>query len=239
MKWNDIDVSSLHLGLTYKCTLACLECARTHAKKDKIPDIVNTMHLDWKQYKSLINEVNPRLIELCGNWGDPIYYPSLIPLIKYIKKRNKHTYIILHTNGSYRPASFWKELATVMNKRDEIYFSIDGTREKYTKYRVNSNLKSIDTALRTLNKIPRTRRPTLTQKTIFFSYVKWDIIKIINEARFSGFDRIRFEWPHVDNNLWLKPDYDVQWIERHLRKQKIVYQKSQRDPNSPIIKNLR
>jgi len=86
MKWNDIDVSSLHLGLTYKCTLACLECARTHAKKDKIPDIVNTMHLDWKQYKSLINEVNPRLIELCGNWGDPIYYPSLIPLSNILKK---------------------------------------------------------------------------------------------------------------------------------------------------------
>ena len=111
MEWNDINVSSLHLGLTYKCTLACLECARTHATKKHIPDIVNTMHLDWKQYKSLIDEVNPRLIELCGNWGDPIYYPSLIPLIKYIKKRNKHTYIVLHTNGSYRPASFWKPLA--------------------------------------------------------------------------------------------------------------------------------
>jgi wyosine [tRNA(Phe)-imidazoG37] synthetase (radical SAM superfamily) len=238
MEWNNIEFSSLHLGLTYKCTLSCLECARTHAPKHKISDIVNTMHLDWKQYKSLINEVNPRLIELCGNWGDPIYYPDLIPLIKYIKKRNKLTYIVLHTNGSYRPASFWNELAKVMNKRDEIYFSIDGTREKYTKYRVNSNLKSIDTALRTLNKIPRTRRPTLTQKTIFFSYVKWDIIKIINEARFSGFDKIRFEWPHVDNNLWLTPNYNIEWVERHLRKNKIPFKKSKL-PSSPIIKDLR
>jgi len=238
MNWGDHKISSLHLGLTYKCTLSCLECTRTNTTKTQIPDIVDTMHLEWSKYKSLIDKVNPEIVELCGNWGDPIYYPDLVPLIAYIKKRNKKTNIILHTNGSYRSPSFWNDLVSVMNKHDEIYFSIDGTKKNYTKYRVNSDLKSIEDAVKTLNQIPKRKRPIITQKTIFFSYVKWNILEIINEARFTGFDRIRFEWPHVDIHEWLAPDYNVEWVETYLKENKISHKKKDLY-SSPIVKDFK
>jgi MoaA/NifB/PqqE/SkfB family radical SAM enzyme len=214
IEWAGITSESLHLGLTYKCTLKCLECARTNAFKDNIPDIVNTMHLDWKQYIPLIEMHNPRVIELCGNWGDPIYYPDLFQLIKFIKRRDKTTHIVLHTNGSYRTKEWWHELGCIMNKCDRILFSIDGTHNSFTKYRVNADIDSIKQGINTLKKIQKNKRPVLEQKTILFDYVKDDLQKIVFEAYHLGFDYIRFDWPHVDNHMWLVPTF----TRRHLRK---------------------
>lgn len=219
MKFFDVEIDALHLGLTYKCTLSCLECCRTNTDRHHIPDIVNTTHLDWHKYKTLIDAVKPRYVTLCGNWGDPIYYPYLFDLIKYIKQISNGK-IILHTNGSYRDPDWWTELASVMTKRDEILFSIDGTKDSFTKYRVNADIDSIYTAVKTIGKLDFKTRPRLIQKTILFKYVKWDIMKIIVEASEAKFDSILFHWPHVEVYPELKPDFDIEWVKTYLKKHK-------------------
>ena len=128
--------------------------------------------------------------------------------------------IILHTNGSYRDPDWWTELASVMTKRDEILFSIDGTKDSFTKYRVNADIDSIYTAVKTIGKLDFKTRPRLIQKTILFKYVKWDIMKIIVEASEAKFDSILFHWPHVEVYPELKPDFDIEWVKTYLKKHK-------------------
>ena len=219
MKWLGKEITSLHLGLTYKCTLKCLECARTDVVKSRIPDIYNTVHVDWHNYKKVINKINPYFIDLCGNWGDPIYYPDLIPLIRYIKdyeSRNHHKNIIrLHTNGSYRDEIFWKELGEELAPTDTIMFAIDGTRENFTKYRVNADIESIDLGVNTLLSVKN--RPRLVQKTICFSYIKDHLVQIVEEAKASNYDKILFDWPHTEKHEWLRPDFDTNWAWKVLK----------------------
>lgn len=219
MNWRGREITSLHLGLTYKCTLKCLECARTSVQKQRIPDIYNTVHVDWHNYKKVINKINPYFIDLCGNWGDPIYYPDLLSLIHYIKdykSRNHHKNIIrLHTNGSYKDEKFWKELGKILSPTDTIMFAIDGTRENFTKYRINANIESIDLGVNTLLSVEN--RPRLWQKTICFSYNKWKLPQIVQEAKNSKFDVIRFDWPHVSEHEWLRPDFDSKWAWKILK----------------------
>ena len=219
MNWKGREIESLHLGLTYKCTLGCLECARTYATKNKIPDISNTVHVDYKNYTKLINKLNPSVIDFCGNWGDPIYYPDLIPLVRFIREKEKELgfpiRIRMHTNGSYRDKEFWNELGTVMTPNDYIFFSIDGTRENFTNYRVNSDIKSIDIGIQTLLQVEN--KPTLIQKTICFSYNKWKLVDIVKEAIQSNFDYMRFDWPHVSEHEWLRPDFSATWAWKVLK----------------------
>lgn len=78
---------------------------------------------------------------LCGNTGDPIYYSDLYNLVSWIKEK-KGT-IVLTTNGSYRTKAWWDQHVALFDSNDEIVFSIDGTPDNFTNYRVNGDWDSI------------------------------------------------------------------------------------------------
>ncbi|MGZ3692454.1 MAG: hypothetical protein ACXVAX_13180, partial [Pseudobdellovibrio sp.] len=64
--------------------------------------------------------------------------------ISYIKENNSEIEIVIVTNGSYRPPTWWRELAKVINHRDHVVFSIDGwDQESNAQYRKGSNFASI------------------------------------------------------------------------------------------------
>jgi len=198
----------LHLGLTYKCTLACLECCRTNTRRDQIPHITEESHLKWEQYKDLLQR-QYKHIEMCGNWGDPIYYPDLIQLVNYIHEVQDDCYISLHTNGSYVKPNTWQRLAEAMSKKDELIFSLDGTKDTNHKYRINSDWKSIAAGVNTVFNYKH--RPLLTQKTLLFSYVEQDMKNVIHQAMNMGFDRIRFDYPITsEKTADLKPTRTVE-----------------------------
>ena len=101
------------------------------------------------------NQIGPdmikqtRKITFCGNDGDPIYCRELIEICQWIKIVNPEIHLVIITNGSHKPAEWWQALATVLDQRDEINWSIDGwDQNSNQQYRVNSNWHSIMLGIR-------------------------------------------------------------------------------------------
>lgn len=134
-------ITALHLELTNICTLKCAGCARTqfiqqwpqhwHNHNIDVNALMNFLDIDLSGVK----------VTLCGNYGDPIYYPDLCLLIQKLKQ--KGAYVIIVTNGSYKSEDWWKNLTSILDHNDTIVFSIDGLPDTFTKYRKNADWESI------------------------------------------------------------------------------------------------
>jgi len=132
----------IQIETTSRCTLKCPACSRTtlakYSKKpmthyDVDPDILFNF-LDCQAGNKI------KILDLCGDYGDSIYYPRLFELIE--KFRSKVSFTI-RTNGSYQTENFWKKLCSVLGKDDIIIFGIDGLKDTNHLYRVNSDWESI------------------------------------------------------------------------------------------------
>ena len=140
------EIQGFHIELTNMCTLKCPGCARTQFIKQwpqhwqnhnlNIDDLFNFLDVD----------LNNKVISLCGNLGDPIYHPQIIEIVQEFKIRN--AIISMKTNGSYKSQNWWQKICTVLDKNDEIIFGIDGLPDTFTKYRINADWKSIETAIK-------------------------------------------------------------------------------------------
>jgi MoaA/NifB/PqqE/SkfB family radical SAM enzyme len=86
-------------------------------------------------------------MQLCGNYGDPIYHSDLINFVAKLKQAG--TRITITTNGSYQSRDWWQELTGYLDREDTVRFSIDGTPDNFTQYRKNADWTSIQTAIET------------------------------------------------------------------------------------------
>jgi len=138
-------VKGIHLEPTNICTLKCPGCARTR--------FINQWPAHWKNHsldtqsllKFLDIELSDIRIELCGNYGDPIYHPDLAGMIRDLKSRGATISMI--TNGSHRKRSWWQALVQELSWDDLITFSIDGVPENFTQYRINGDWTTIQDAI--------------------------------------------------------------------------------------------
>lgn len=209
------NLQGFHIEPTNICTLKCSKCARTNFI-EKFPQKWKNYNLNLQDLKEFLDiDLNNKLISLNGNYGDPLYYPDLIPLVTYFK--TKGCRIIIHTNGSYVKETVWQQLADVLNKEDIINFSIDGIPENFTQYRVNADWASIE---RGINIMTKSRAKTVW-KFIVFSYNISDIhaAKLISDE--MGFD----DFVVNNSDRWDGPD---DW----LNPKKII------DVNEPLINGL-
>lgn len=142
-------VNGLHIEPTNICTLKCPRCARTKF-------IETFKQKNWQNNNLNLNDLinfldiplNDVKILLCGNYGDPIYYPDLFNLVKFFKS-NKAV-IGITTNGSYKDKPWWDELVSYLDATDVVTFSVDGTPENFTNYRINANWESILVGMQTV-----------------------------------------------------------------------------------------
>lgn len=142
-KYNEI--IALHLELTSNCQASCPMCARNYHGGLPNPDLpVNDLSFDFIK-KSLVPEFVQQLttITLCGNFGDPILHKDLIPIIKYLAELNPKIRFDVHTNGSARPITWWKELAEVLPNNSLVQFGIDGLEDTHHLYRVGTSFTKI------------------------------------------------------------------------------------------------
>lgn len=114
---------------------------------------------------------------LCGNHGDPIYFPDLIELISRLRPSS----VSISTNGSYAPKDFWQKLSDNMTNDDTVYFSIDGTEHNNHFYRRNAHWDSIMQGLDIMVK----SRAKIVWKSLIFRYNQdqIDAIKKLAEDR--------------------------------------------------------
>jgi len=138
-------INGLHIELTNICTLQCPGCARTQ--------FIEQWPQHWRNhsinanslFKFLDIDINGMQILLCGNYGDPIYHPEFIELVQEFK--NRKAQLSISTNGSYKKSDWWKTVAAMLDHNDTVTFSVDGTPDNFTQYRVNGDWETIKQAM--------------------------------------------------------------------------------------------
>jgi MoaA/NifB/PqqE/SkfB family radical SAM enzyme len=139
-------IQGLHIEPTNICTLKCPGCARTQ--------FIEQWPQHWQNHslksdvllKFLDLDLNDMVINLCGNYGDPIYHPDLSNLVKQLKSRGAS--LSITTNGSHRKEAWWTELISHLDHADKIVFSIDGLPQNFTRYRINGDWNTIERAIK-------------------------------------------------------------------------------------------
>ena len=191
-------IAGLHIELTNKCTLKCPRCARTtFIEKFGLDNWHNAdLELDTLEQFLDIDLTNLR-INLCGNYGDPIYHYDLINIVKFLKSKNAN--INITTNGSYKKEEWWQQLSNELTESDVITFSIDGLPTNFTKYRINADWNSIELAIRTVSN----SKTKSVWKYIPFSYNENDIDQTRTIAYELGID----EFIVMPSNRWEKDDW--------------------------------
>jgi MoaA/NifB/PqqE/SkfB family radical SAM enzyme len=139
------DIKGFHVELTNICTLKCPRCPRT-GFLETFPKRWKNHNLNLDDFKNFFDiSLDGVTFELCGNYGDPIYYPDIFEFIDWTK--NKGATVKLVTNGSYKTVDWWTELIARLDSTDSVCFSIDGIPENFTNYRKNADWESISVGL--------------------------------------------------------------------------------------------
>lgn len=186
---------SLHIEPTTRCTLACSTCERTTFinKFGKKNFAINDIDID--ALESFI-DIPLEGINLCGNSGDPIYHRNFIDLVAMLTKKCNEIWIT--TNGSYKTRKWWQQLNQFLRPADSVKFSIDGTPENFTQYRVNGDWKSIKIGIEECVAGPA----RTTWRYIPFSYNEHDIEHTRELSNSLGIDEFRVE----PSDRWVKDD---------------------------------
>jgi len=175
-------LQGLHIEPTNMCTLKCPRCARTKFI-EQFPKKWTNKNLNLHHLKTFLDiDLSGKNIDLCGNFGDPIYYENLFELIRYLKARDSR--ISLSTNGSYKTYEWWEELVSLLNSNDQIIFAIDGTPKNFTQYRINGDWESIEKGIT----IAAKSSVKTTWKYIPFSFNENDIIQVEKLSQELGID---------------------------------------------------
>lgn len=162
-------IIGFHIEPTNICTLKCPGCARTQFIK-QWPQHWKNYSLDIDQTMNFLDiDLSGKVINFCGNYGDPIYHPDFIDFVQRFKARG--AIVTITTNGSYKTSTWWEQLVDLLTDKDQITFSIDGLPENFTEYRNNADWASINTGIDIT-----TKSSVRTQwKYIPFSYNQMDI----------------------------------------------------------------
>lgn len=126
-------IAGFHIEPTNICTLKCSGCARTRFI-DQWPQHWHNHSLDVNHLLQFLDiDLSDKTINLCGNYGDPIYHPDFINFVKQLKETG--VTLSITTNGSYKTKDWWQQLTELLTCKDNITFSVDGIPENFTQYR--------------------------------------------------------------------------------------------------------
>lgn len=174
-------LETLHIEPTSRCVLACPACPRTswtEITKKRMPkndlsidDFLTFLDCDAGKYV--------KDLRLCGDYGDPIYYPELLKFIDTFRHKN----IIIHTNGSSQKSQLWRDLASRLTNNDTIIFGIDGLYDDNVIYRKNANWDSIMMAIDTIRNYSDAK---IKWQTIIFKFNQNKISEIKDFAESKG-----------------------------------------------------
>lgn len=136
------DIKSIHLEVTSKCQARCPMCPRRINGGPMMPWVtLDEITLD--QFKTwfpieFIKQLHK--VNMCGNLGDPIIAKDTVKIFAYLRSFNENIHLQMHTNGSARSETFWKEIA---NLKVTTVFGIDGLEDTHSRYRIGTNFQQI------------------------------------------------------------------------------------------------
>lgn len=174
----------IEIELSTRCPVKCPLCPQV--VKDDHYSGWNVGFLDVDVLFNLVRSLRGlRFIVFSGAYGDPIYHPRFIEIMHRLGQEFPNLEVFVETNGSYRPAKWWRELGTKTTGRHIISFSIDGLQDTNRGYRVHADWPSIEAGIRAL----REYHPGLMQwKWIIFSHNQHQVREAYRLSKSLGFD---------------------------------------------------
>jgi len=159
-----MNITGFHIEPTNMCTLKCAGCARTRFI-DQWPQHWRNQNLSITALTQFLDiDITGLSVDFCGDYGDPIYHPEFIEMVRAVKQRGAR--VTITTNGSYHKADWWQELCNHLDGVDIIRFSIDGLPDNFTQYRKNADWESIKVGI----DVCRKNTVQLVWKFIPFAY---------------------------------------------------------------------
>ena len=140
--YNFKDLRDIHLELTTKCQARCPMCPR-RINGGPINPLIEITDIGLDTFKKWFPTDFVRQLDslfMCGNYGDPIMSQDCALILDYLKTTNPEIRLSMHTNGSARDTSFWKELARLDVR---VVFGIDGLSDTHALYRINTDFDRI------------------------------------------------------------------------------------------------
>jgi pyruvate-formate lyase-activating enzyme len=222
-------IQGLHIEPTNMCTLKCPRCSRTEFITQFSNQWTNK-NLNLEHLKNFLDiDLTGKVINLCGNYGDPIYYDQLFEMIRYFKDHDAH--ISLATNGSYKSIEWWNELNQLLDDHDQVVFGIDGLPNTFTKYRINADWESISAGINVL----REGSVKLIWQFIPFAFNEHDVDSAKMLSQKLGFDE--FVILHSERLDIDDPLTPVQ-ILNPINQSKILWKNNIVSEVDPVCKNL-
>jgi len=129
------------------CNALCYGCARTDQANfnQKIPIIPDKKILQLDVIDNFLPQFpSVQSLDFCGTVDDPFMHPKFNDILRLGLKHGINK-IFIHTNGSIRNTSYWKETAEILQQfpRHILKFSVDGLRDTNHLYRQRTNFDKI------------------------------------------------------------------------------------------------
>lgn len=186
----------LHIEPTSRCTLGCPRCERTTFIEKFGKNNFSVVDLNIDDFINFL-DIKVDKIYICGNLGDPIYHRDFLKLVKMTKTKTDR--VSITTNGSRKNKIWWSELVSILDERDNVTFSIDGTPDNFTEYRINGDWESIKTGI----DICTNSKIKTTWKYIPFSFNEDNVEDVKIFASNLGIDRFKLD----PSDRWEINDY--------------------------------
>lgn len=139
------ELKHLHLEISSNCQASCPMCSRNIHGGVENP-LVNARTWTLEDYKTIVSEEVLRQINsisFCGGLGDPLMANDFLEMLRYTGSINPEIHINIHTNGSLRSKTWWKELANVGINKLIVAIALDGLSDTHSLYRIGTNFDKI------------------------------------------------------------------------------------------------
>jgi len=195
--YNYSKIKNMHLEPSSLCNAECPVCNRRIRGGPKNPFMTERcITLDeFKQwfsvdfddgihYGSFIGNLDQLI--LCGNYGDPMTTPELVPILQYVRELNPTISISMNTNAGGRDSQFWKDMAKIIGRNGRMVFSVDGLEDTNHIYRKGVNWDKVMNAMLSYNSVPDS---TSVWEFLVFEHNQHQITEARELAKEIGIDK--------------------------------------------------
>jgi radical SAM protein with 4Fe4S-binding SPASM domain len=170
--------NSLILEVTNHCQLKCITCAREY----EFGKNMDRGHMDIKAAQKFVRE-NHIFLDKIGltGLGEPLIYPHLDELIKYIRTLNNGISIFISTNAQL--ARTPEIIDNLADDVDTLQISIDGIGEVFEKIRKGANFGSYLKNLEAISQISVGRRLDIKLNMVVLKENYLQLKEIVSLAR--------------------------------------------------------
>jgi len=137
----------LDIELTNRCRLECIKCSRTIMLNS--PNGIEIRDFPFDQFVRIAESGNFHKMFFGGTYGDCIYHPRFVDIVKVCKANN--IAITIHSNGSGKSIEWWEDILKILTPLDRIDFAMDGYEETVGNYRINFKQKDFEKNIKVLS----------------------------------------------------------------------------------------